>query len=56
MPLALLAGASEEDVFRAKDEAARRDRALENPATPTSEAPVRMPFPPPAPGQPIPES
>ena len=54
--LALLAGASEEDVFRAKDEAARRDRALENPATPTSEAPVRMPFPPPAPGQPIPES
>ena len=54
--LALLAGASEEDVFRAKDEAARRERALENPATPTSDAPVRMPFPPPAPGQPIPES
>jgi len=54
--LALLAGASEEDVFRAKDEAAQRERALENPPTPTSDAPVRMPFPPPAPGQPIPES
>ena len=54
--LALLAGASEEDVYRAKDEAERRERAIDGPATPTSDAPVRMPFPPPAPGQPIPES
>jgi len=54
--LALLAGASEEDVFRAKDEAERRERAIDGTATPTSDAPVRMPFPPPAPGQPIPES
>jgi cell division protease FtsH len=54
--LALLAGATEEDVFRAKDEQARRDRTLEEPAAPASESPMRMPFPPPAPGQPIPES
>ena len=53
---ALLAGASEEDVFRAKDAAARRERALEQSTPPASESPMRMPFPPPAPGQPIPES
>ncbi len=54
--LALLAGASEEDVYRSKDEDARRQRTIDEGAAPASESPVRMPFPPPAPGPPIPES
>lgn len=54
--LALLAGASEEDVFRAKDDEARRQRAIDEGAKQVSDSPLRMPYPSAIPGPPIPEA
>jgi len=54
--LALLAGASEEDVFRAKDDEARRQRAIDEGAKQASDSPLRMPYPSAIPGPPIPEA
>ncbi len=53
--IALLAGAAEEDVYRSKDEEARRRLAEDAGSSPAEEAPRRVPAPPAAPGQPIPE-
>jgi cell division protease FtsH len=53
--IALLAGAAEEDVFRSKDEEARRRLAEDAGSSPSEDAPRRVPAPPAAPGQPIPE-
>ncbi|MFN8111061.1 MAG: ATP-dependent zinc metalloprotease FtsH [Thermoleophilia bacterium] len=54
--LALLAGASEEDVFRSKDEEARRRLSDDGGATPSQDSGSRRPLiPPAAPGQPIAE-
>jgi len=53
--VALLAGASEDDVFRAKDEENRRRLADTDP-TPSDGSPRRLPIPPAAPGHPVTES
>jgi cell division protease FtsH len=53
--IALLAGAAEEDVYRSKDEEARRRLAEDAGSSPSEDAPRRVPAPPAAPGQPIPE-
>ncbi|HWH15077.1 MAG TPA: ATP-dependent zinc metalloprotease FtsH [Miltoncostaeaceae bacterium] len=53
--VALLAGATEEDVFRAKDEETRR-RLSDTDGTPAEGAGRRLPIPPAAPGQPVTES
>jgi cell division protease FtsH len=54
--LALLAGASEEDVYRAKDEEARRLLSDDGGTPAPSDIPGRRPVPPTAPGQPVPEA